>query len=71
MEDLAHTEAAEIAQSPRQRRSHRSLQKRSVLHASEVAIRNDGDEVAWAHVIVDRAMKLQEKKDQKPFSAYY
>ena len=69
-EELEHMEVAEKARKARRTASRRSLQKAGVLYASEarnMAVQKQGDEVAWAKAIVERAEKAQTKKDRKPF----
>ena len=69
-EDLAHTEAAQLARKALRTASHRSVQKGGVLYASEArnmaAVRVE-DELAKAKALVDRAAKAEAKKQRKVF----
>ena len=69
-EDLARTEAAQLARKTRRTASHRSVQKGGVLYASEArniaAVRVE-DELAKAKALVEKTAKAEAKKQREIF----
>ena len=70
VEELARTEAAQLARKARRTASHRPVQKGGVLYASEArniaAVRVE-DELVKAKALVDKAAKAEAKKQRKVF----